>query len=68
MNNFFPLQILFPRIKLEAKDSFNSSTMWSLVQELSVVQRGYQQIISSLPRGEFTSWNLTDELSAMHIN
>ncbi|PNF30891.1 hypothetical protein B7P43_G06173 [Cryptotermes secundus] len=43
-------QILFPYIKPETKDGFNSSSIWSLVQELSVVQRGYQQIISSLPR------------------
>jgi hypothetical protein len=67
MNNFFPLQILFPYIKPEARGSFNSSSIWSLVQELSVVQRGYKQIISSLPRGEFASWNLTDELSGTHI-
>jgi hypothetical protein len=67
MNNFFPLQILFPYIKREAKDSFNSSYIRSLVQELSVMQRGYQQIVSSLPRGEFASWNLTDELSGKHI-
>jgi hypothetical protein len=53
MKIFRPLQVLLPYIKPEAKDSFNSSSIWSLVQELSVVQRGYQQIISSLPRGEF---------------
>ncbi|KDR19650.1 Protein scabrous [Zootermopsis nevadensis] len=41
-----PPKTVFP----EANDNFNISTIWKLVQELSVMQTQYQQIVTSLPQ------------------
>lgn len=60
MKYFSSLQTPKPNAKPENKGDFNGTSMWKLVQELSTVQKAYQLIISSLPRGKSPFCSLVD--------
>jgi hypothetical protein len=57
---FSSLQAPNPNAKPENKGDFNGTSIWKVVQELSAMQKAYQQIISALPRGKLPFCNLVD--------
>jgi len=52
MKYFSSLQTPNPNAKPENTGDFNGTSIWKLVQELSAMQKAYQQITGALPHGK----------------
>ena len=60
MKYFSSLQTPNLNAKPENTGDFNDTSIWKLVQELSAMQKAYQQITGALPRGKLPFWSLVD--------